>query len=237
MTDDKAREGQLARIRALMQRTTANGCTEAEAEAAAATVDRLLAQYEINLDDVSVRSQEVTQFEVEAMQHAVRHSAMSIGAFCDCKVWTSSPNIVFLGLEIDTEVAEYLVMLFMRAIDREAGQFVVFNAEYSLKDRLGKANMLTSYKIGMAVRLGERLQKLKSSRDFTAKTSGFDLVVAKDALVKQAFATLGIHLTRGGSGGSIRDPGAYNAGRAAADGVAISQGVGKNAATSAGRLR
>ena len=237
MTDDKARETQLARIRALLERTTANGCTEAEAEAAAAAVDRLLAQYELSLDEVGVRAQEVVRLDIEALSHPVRHAALNIGLFCDCKVWSDKPNIVFLGLEIDTEVAEYVVTLFMRAIDRETGNFIVFNEDYALRDGAGRANMVTSFQVGMAGRLGERLLHLKSSRDFTQKKGGFDLVVSKGALVSQAFATLGISLGRGSGGASIKDRGAYQAGRTAAEGVAISQGVGKNAATNTRKLR
>ena len=113
--DQTVRERQLARIRALMSKTTANGCTEAEAQSAAAAVDRLLAEYEIDLDDVTVRAQSVERLEIEALKHSVRFACPAIGKFCDCKFWTSSNRgiINFLGLELDTEIAEYLVMLFI----------------------------------------------------------------------------------------------------------------------------
>lgn len=236
MTDDKVRDGRLAKIRALMARTTANGCTEAEATAAAAAVDRLLAQYEIDLDEVGVRDQEVTRFDIAALHHPVRYASQSIAKFCDCMVWSDKPNIVFLGLEIDTEIAEYLVSLFMRAIDRESTNYVAFNGEYAMKDRIGQNNMAQSFQVGMAGRLGERLAHLKSSRDFTQKAGGFDLVVSKGALVKEAFGTLGISFRSAGRGATIGDRAAYAAGKTAADGVSINQGVGRQAGSN-GRIR
>ena len=232
MPDDKTRAAQLARIRALLERTTANGCTEAEAATAAAAVDRLLAQYELDLDDVATQAQEVVRLDIAALKHPVRHMALAIGRFCDCKVWSDQPNIVFLGLEIDTEIAEYLVTLFMRAIDRETGNFTVFNADYALRNAAGQADMVTSFQVGITTRLGERLAHLKSSRDFSQKTGGFDLVLAKGAIVERAFGTLGISLGGRSAGASIRDNGAYHAGRSAAERVAINQGVGRNATTS-----
>ena len=237
MTDDNTRAAQLARIRALLERTVANGCTEAEAQSAAAAVDRLLAQYEIDLDEVSVRTQEVVKFEIEANAHPVRFAAQKIGGFTDCKVWVDKTNIVFLGLELDTEVAEYLVMLFMRAIDRETATFSLLNADYALKDALGQRNMVSSFQVGMASRLGERLDHLKSSRDFTQRKGGFDLVVSKAAMVGQAFATLGVKLSTGGKGASIGDRSAYQAGYRAAEGVSLNQGVGRNAATNSRAIR
>jgi hypothetical protein len=238
MTDEKTREARLARIRALMERTTANGCTEAEAQAAAEGVDRLLAQYEIDLDEVSVKSQDVVRLDIAASAHSVRFAALNIGKFTDCTVWSDPPDITFLGLELDTEVAEYLVLLFMRAIDRGTTDFTLLNSDYALQDSTGRVNMVQSFEIGMASRLGERLMHLKSSRDFNQRTGGFDLVVAKGALVKQALGVLGIHLAKSGRGGaSIRDKAAYQAGYSAGDRVSINQGVGRNSTTNSGSLR
>jgi hypothetical protein len=225
MTDK--REAQIARIRALMAKTTQNGCTEAEAAAAAEAVDRLLAAYEIDLDEVSLRAQEVVRLDLELLHHRVRHVAMAVGNFTDCKVWSNSDagDICFLGLEIDTEIAEYLMLLFKRAMDREAAGFVLMNLEYAEMNATGQQSMLASFEVGMAARLRDRLGELKSKRDFAQRRSGTDLVVAKAPMIAAAFGTLGIVLGRGAQSESVRHQGAYLAGRAAADTVGIHQGV------------
>lgn len=232
----KEREVILARVRALLTRTTANGCTEAEAKAAANQVDRLMALYEIDLTEATVQDQEVMRLDIKLDAHPVRFAAPRIGTFTDTKVWVERGFISFLGLDIDTRIAEYLMLTFQRAIDRESRNWSAFNADMAMMDTVGQERMLTSFSAGMAVRLGERLTLLKSKRDFEQKATGFDLVVAKGALVDQAFESLGIVLEREKGGKSIRDTNAYNAGRAAADKVAINQGVAQSGTPGAGRI-
>jgi hypothetical protein len=237
MTDDKKRVEMIARIRALMARTVANGCTEAEAEQAAATVDRLLGLYEIDLSETLVADQEIIRLDIKLDHHPVRHAAVKIGAFCDCKVWAEGGFLSYLGLEIDTEIAEYLTLMFQRALDREMSQFVMFSPDVALQTETGQQQMVHSFGVGMAARLGERLSAMKSKRDFNQKTTGFDLVAAKQPLIEEAFASLGLSLLPGGGGGtSIKHQDAYNAGRKAADSVSINAGVtGSN--SNAGRIK
>lgn len=235
--DDKTRAAQMARIRALMAKTVANGCTEDEARAAAAAVDRLIEAYEIDLDELTLKEQEIVRVDIALNHHPVRWSVEKIAAFCDCKPWVSGEDLIFLGLELDTEVAEYLTLLFMRAIDRESANYVTLNADYALRDRSGQREMLHSFQVGMASRLGERLVELKSKRDFNVKSSGRDLVAVKAPLVDAAFATLGIKLTSGGAGRSVRDAGAYLAGRGAAEKVSINHGVAGSAGAAKGAIR
>ncbi len=45
-----------ARIKALTDKTVANGCTEAEAMSAAEMVGRLLERYALSMDEIEVRS-------------------------------------------------------------------------------------------------------------------------------------------------------------------------------------
>lgn len=237
MSDDKTREAQLGRIRALLAKTTSNGCTEAEAEAAAALVDKLLAQYGMSLDEAAVAEQEIVRLDIAAAAHPVRYAARRIAEFADCKPWTDGADLVFLGCEIDTDVCEYITMLFMRAIDRESLSYTMFNEDYAMRNAAGQKEMLFSFQVGCASRLGERLTEMKSKRDFTQRGTERDLVAMKQPLVDEAFVTLGIVLGSGRAGRSIRDNAAYNAGRSAADGVAINQGVGSGRTTTRGAIR
>lgn len=230
MSDSKKRERKLAQIRALLARTVSNGCTEVEARTAASAVDRLMATYEIDLDEVTVKKQEIVQRRVptnpnKAPRHAVDNSAQRIAAFCDCKVWNYVDGLVYFGFQVDTEITEYLTLLFKRAIDREASDFGLFNPDYNSLSPGGKSDMIHSFKVGMATRLGERLDELKSKRDFTRRAAGTDLVAIKWPLIEDAFLSLGLRLGRGSSGRAVRDTGAYQAGQSAANKVQINQGI------------
>ena len=53
-----------ARITAFAEKTVSNGCTEAEAMAAAEMVGGLLKRYALTLDEIEVREQRCVQVEV-----------------------------------------------------------------------------------------------------------------------------------------------------------------------------
>ena len=53
-----------ARIKALAEKTVSNGCTEAEAMAAAEMVGRLLERYALSMEEIDVREQRCVQVEV-----------------------------------------------------------------------------------------------------------------------------------------------------------------------------
>ena len=52
------------RIKALTEKTVANGCTEAEAMAAAEMVGRLLERYALSMDEIEIRTARCVQVEV-----------------------------------------------------------------------------------------------------------------------------------------------------------------------------
>ena len=53
-----------ARIKALAEKTVSNGCTEAEAMAAAEIVGRLLERYALSMEEIDVRQERCVQVEV-----------------------------------------------------------------------------------------------------------------------------------------------------------------------------
>lgn len=238
--EDAKRKKVLQRVRAAMARTVANGCTEAEAAAAADLVDRLMAEYEIDLTETTVGEQEIVRVDIALNHHPVRWSATNLATFCDCKVWTDKVRgemvVCFLGLEIDTEIAEYLFLMFQRAIDRETANYTMFNPDLAMVDAASVKVKADSFGAGMATRLGERLLHMKSSRDFTQRQGGFDLVLSKKSLIDEAWGTLGITLSQG-AGYSSKDRAAFEQGKAAGDKVAINPGVRGSAGASNGRIR
>jgi hypothetical protein len=236
MSDTKKRETIIGRIRSLMNVKTDRGATEAEARNAAEAVDRLLATYEIDLTEIEVRDSEIEKLEMKTWDHPVRFVCKPIGDFADCKFWWQRPFGVFLGTEVDVAVAEYLVLLMMRAIDRESGGFIMMNGDYAMLGPVDQRQAVHSFQVGMAQRLSERLGELKSKRDFTVKSKGTDLVVVKGAMIEEAFDTLGIKLGKIGLGGSFSDTSSFRAGRGAGDRVNISAGV-SSGGKPAGRIR
>ena len=79
-----------ARIKALTEKTVANGCTEAEAMSAAEMVGRLLERYALSMDEIEVREARCVQAEVPMggqRRRPIDACVPAIARFCDCKVW------------------------------------------------------------------------------------------------------------------------------------------------------
>lgn len=79
-----------ARIKALTDKTVANGCTEAEAMAAAEMVGRLLERYALSMDEIEVREARCVQAEVPLggrRRRPIDGCVPAIARLCDCKVW------------------------------------------------------------------------------------------------------------------------------------------------------
>lgn len=132
-----------ARIKALTDKTVANGCTEAEAMAAAEMVGRLLGRYALSMDEIEVRQARCVQAEVPMggrRRRPIDACVPAIARFCDCKVWLLRPprtnripdagtppgaggHYVFFGFETDTALATYLFSVIDRAVAAEAIAF------------------------------------------------------------------------------------------------------------------
>ena len=128
-----------ARIKALTEKTIANGCTEAEAMAAAEMVGRLLERYALSMDAIEIRTARCVQVAVPLggrRRRPIDGCVPAIARFCDCKVWlaratspdpvqqeaaaaASSSCYVFFGFETDTALATYLFAVIERAIRTE----------------------------------------------------------------------------------------------------------------------
>ena len=132
-----------ARIKALTEKTVANGCTEAEAMSAAEMVGRLLERYALSMDEIEVREARCVQAEVPMggrRRRPIDACVPAIARFCECKVWLArgarqSPimmetrldppggRYVFFGFETDTALASYLFAVIDRAMVTETAAF------------------------------------------------------------------------------------------------------------------
>src|ERR1700722_529079 len=125
------------RIQGLRSKTTANGCTEAEALTAAVKVAELLDRYDLSLTDVEMRDALCEQREYETNRKKripLDGCVGTIANFCDCQVWreknqAGEARYVFFGLRSDIEAAHYLTELIDNAVRSELGRYKV-SSEY-----------------------------------------------------------------------------------------------------------
>ena len=220
-----------ARIKALTEKTVSNGCTEAEAIAAAEMVGRLLERYALSMADIDPRTEACVQVEIPIggrRRRPIDGCVPAIARFCDCKVWLSraegKASYVLFGFSPDTALASYLFAVIDRAM---RSGLAAFRAEHPRLAGLALRRASESFQHGMAARLAERLEFMRDQRDDTIaarQPTGTALVVIKHRVVEEAFRDTKIRLVSGGRS-YVRLNGAFRCGREAADRVDLHRPV------------
>ena len=206
-----------ARIKALAEKTVANGCTEAEAMAAAEMVGRLLERYALSMDEIEVRSARCVQAEVPLggrRRRPIDGCVPAIARFCDCKVWLAraarqepddlafdwtslDSRYVFFGFETDTVLATYLFTVIDRAVLTETAAFKGRNPQLRAV-RLRRAS--ASFQHGIVARVAARLEGMHRAREAAVhaqRSTGTSLVPVKSRVVEDAFRDTKIRLMFG----------------------------------------
>lgn len=201
MSQSDERQRVKARIKALSLKTISNGCTEAEAMAAAAMVGKLLERYALTMDEIDIREEACVTRAVTLrgrQRRPVDGCIPAIARFCDCRVWlhrdTAGARYMFFGFEADTEMSVYLFELIERAIANEL-------SAYRLQERhlAGQALRRASraFQDGMALRLAERLDEARLARErhlAGLRPTGQALMIVKQSQVDTAFAAMNLRL-------------------------------------------
>jgi hypothetical protein len=252
---DKIKE----RVAKLLNMTLNRGATENEAMQAAEKAAELMAHYDIEANELSIRSARAVKQQVAVRKYGslkiAAPIARHIAQLCDCMYWQSPEidprdadlplvwqrmvtTIVFFGLPEDAEIAAYLFDLSSNAIVAEIDSYKA-SQDYRCEVEAGVngRTAIMSFINGMEKTLCSRLDVLRDEKhQAVQQATGRSLVVVKEAQIEEDFAATGIKLVSGGgsyrSGGSS---GAAASGRAAGGRVSLSSGVG--AGRSAGTLR
>lgn len=219
-----------ARIRALTEKTVQNGCTDAEAFAAAEMVGKLLDRYMLTMNEVQIRDEICVQARVAMAgrrRGAIDGCVPAIGRFCHCIVWLdqgqtgtepSDPIVkhyVYFGFDADVQMAVYLYRIIEAAIVAETARF-----KQSRPHLKGQSLRLAtrSFQHGLVGRVDDRLEALHLERETARQAAagqGTALVLVKQSVVADAFRETKIKLrTRSVSVISI-DRRAYAAGEEA----------------------
>ncbi|BAE49231.1 DUF7168 domain-containing protein [Paramagnetospirillum magneticum] len=219
-----------ARLQALRAKTTANGCTEEEALAAAAKVAELLDQHDLSVSDLDIREEQCERAVIDTrrkQRQPISACVPAIAAYCDCKVWLEKDEAgiryVFFGLRPGIEMAHYVYDVVMAAM-RGGWDHYVRSQRFIHHRRDEKS----SFQFGMAVSIAEKLIAMKDERDeANRRSSGRDLVVVRHAVVDAEYEKLNLNLRRGRASGKKVEASAFQAGQTAGQSLALHPGVEK----------
>lgn len=220
------------RIQGLRAKTIDNGCTEAEALAAAAKVAELLDRYDLSLTDVEIRDAPCERREYETYRKKripLDDCIGAIAAFCDCRVWrekneSGEARYVFFGLRSDIEVAHYLAELIDGAVRSELGRYKT-TPDYRRFRHQDRHLANASFSLGMVASIADKLVAMKAARDDVNLGTGRGLVVLKAAVVDAELEKLNLNLRTARRASRLVAPTAYEAGGAAGASLTINPAI------------
>ena len=239
-------------IRELQQRTVSNGCTEAEAMAAAKKLNELMAEHDMSMDEASVEGDTygarkrpyATGVNASTWHQAVKSTVGTIARFCNTKcLLMNNGDLMFFGTAQDTEMAFYLTDLVRNA--GEAAWQAEVKRMYQLKragnpDSMSARTVRASWFIGFAARVNERLREMIDQRAVQAQqdnTTTAIVLVKRNVVVERYHkwvAQQGFRVGKARTSRNVTNATAYNNGRAAGNNVSFNRPVG--GATSSRRI-
>ncbi len=225
------------RLRRLLAVTVDSGATEAEAMIAADKASALMAEHSLSYRNVAeIEAEEFADDErpwfrgkknFERNRNGFRrsgpvpHVVNCLGALCElCGVehmlCTWHGTLTFFGPPHATEAAHYFIVIISRAMEREWQAFKTANPSES--------HRRAAFLKGMSLRISERLMDMCEQQRKAAST-GNDLVVVANALVKQRFFEKHPNTTTRSTSIKGSDYVGLHYGYTAGDNVALSRGI------------
>jgi hypothetical protein len=233
------RESVIEKIKALLAKTVASGCTEPEMMAALDMAQALQDTYEVTAEELQLAKDEAAVLGDSMPDpndpHNIRwHLAWVVENFCSCKAWaerlTKHQHIRFCRAPADVELAVWMLDHLTDFISDQ----LVRHLMTSIAPRKERRRVIKEFIIGCVDRIGERVSDLSKQSEAARTSNGRELVVIKSAAIDAKLKELGLHFRGGGSCGDVNeDSAAFTAGRAAGNSATF----GRPMSGTAGALR
>lgn len=198
-----AREKLLAKIKALLAKTTENGCTEEEAMMALSKAQELMSSYEVTSDELREAQDEEAVLEkavYKDLYGSRRWLAMAISRFTDTETFKTTgtkryhTTLTFVGLRSDVDLAVWLLETLGAFVDREVR---AFTARTQFRDANHRHHSVSAFNMGAVSRISKRMDALSTRTQEARTTNGNALVLIKTVLIKKKMEDFKIHQSRG----------------------------------------
>ena len=195
------RQKLLAKVRALLAKTTENGCTEHEAMAALDRVRAMMDAYEVTEEELKLTKEEkaiIKDSSCKNDKNGIRSMlACGIGRFTGTQVWNRiertdrgfSKYLVFCGMRGDVEFASWLLDHLEGFVRAEL--FKHLSTDVPNGDR---RFAIDGFITGCCNRISSRLDALTQKSAAQAVGTKNALVVIKDAAIAEAMKLAGVEL-------------------------------------------
>ena len=212
----------------MLAKSKDKAATEAEADAAIARAQKLMTQYKLTEDDLTLSADKLAfekrsvPYNGKQMHPVDKLLAAAIGRYVGCQCWfsTEDATVTYFGIDSDVELALFLREIFKDAMEETAYMFFEFVYDGPRTERVVRA----SHNLGFAHNRIEQFNAMvEASGDNTG--DGMALVVIKKDLVAKKMAEMGLSTYKSRSGKSVKvDNSAYADGYHSAKGVDVGAG-------------
>jgi Protein of unknown function (DUF2786) len=223
------RESLVDKIRALLAKTTANGCTEAEMLTALAKARAMRDAYAVTDEELQIAKDEAAVLRDEPDDPNDPHNikwrlCSAVADFCDCQVWAAPRSryrsLVFCGMAGDTQFASWLLDHLTDFVSVE----LVKHLMTSLAPSSERSRVIKDFLTGITERISERMRELCKPPAGQADNSRA-LVAIKSSAIADKMKDCGIKVRIISSCFSINSEADYEAGRKAGNGASFGRPV------------
>ncbi|MCX5512254.1 hypothetical protein C3941_09295 [Kaistia algarum] len=232
-----------AKLGALRAKTTANGCTEAEAMAAAEKAASLMEEHGISEADLDRGAFEEIAVELGARRSPLDAVWKTVAKFADCYGYLLRDGgrwrYVYFGREADVLIAEYVHEVVRRAAGTAVTRFKTSPAYQSRRKPKTRAQALKAFLEGFSISIQAKLIAGLWKRKGGEAGGARDLVADQQATLKAELERRGITFDNlpavASASGKFRDS-VRASGFGAAQKIAIEAGVSGPGPSPVGRL-
>jgi Protein of unknown function (DUF2786) len=211
----------IEKIKALLAKTTANGCTQEEMLAALDKASAMMDAYDITDEELQLTKDEAVMLHADAPDATDPHKikwrlSHGVREFCGVEIYRSrrETGLKFIGMASDVQFAQWLLDNLSDFVFKELYEHLIGCLAPQSERRVIKR----SFAAACCERITDRLLALVERSKAARTSNGRELVVIKSAAIKAFMKENGIHLrTCSGYSPSNVDEAAQAAGRAAGD--------------------
>ena len=208
------RQSILDKIKALLSKTVANGCSEHEALMALTKARAMMDAYEVTPEDLKFTKEQKAQHHAGVVGDVHRIQSLlarRIAEFTETKAYINGNGfVVFVGLRSDTDFAHFLLNSLRTFVLAELVEYLASNIFSGPRQRY-----INGFVSGCTTRINQRLYELVEQSRKKQSSNSTALVVVKQHLIDEAMADMTI--TKARRGKRKRSADAYWAGHAAGD--------------------
>jgi hypothetical protein len=223
------------KIKALLSKTKANGCTEEEELSALAKARAWIDAHEISDDELQLSREEkaILRDESEADARDTHKIKWQLGhgvaRYCNVRIFRghSKAGLTFVGFKSDIDNATWLLDHLADFVHDKLFEFLL---DCLAPEGQERKEEIRGFVIGITERIGARLIKMCDQSETERTTSANALVVIKDQAIKDFLKAEGICLRSSRSRAGFSDD-ARAAGRSAGDQASFARPVSGAGAT------